>query len=115
MSNKEYKSEIKFTVHLDETRLPVKINWEATEAGFVGEKTCKGIMVSIFDEAENNTLKIDLWTKEMLIDEMNRFFSETFMTMADTYSKATGNAEISNSIKQFASDFADKTGILKKN
>lgn len=109
----EKKSEIKFTVQLDENRMPEKISWHATEAGFAGEKSCKGLMISIFDEHEKNTLKIDLWTKEMMVEEMDRFFAETLMSMADTYSKATSNKEMTDSISEFARDFAKKTGVTK--
>lgn len=106
-------SNISFKIQLDEKRLPAEIEWEASEAGFAGKNKCKGIMVSIFDEAEKNTLKIDLWTKDMMVDEMNRFFSETLMSMADTYIKATGDQEMTNSLQTFARDFAKKTGVLK--
>ena len=48
-------------------------------------------MMSIWDPKENTSLRIDLWTKEMLVDDMKRFFYENFMTMADTYQRATND------------------------
>ena len=114
MSTQNMHSEIKFNVHLDETRLPLKIEWSATESGFADNKACKAMLVSIFDEKEKNTLKIDLWTNEMLVDEMKQFFAETLSALGDTYLNATGETEAAESIRQFARDFAKKAGILEK-
>ncbi len=114
MSTQTTQSEIKFNVHLDASRLPVKIDWTATESGFADNKGCKAMLVSIFDEKEKNTLKIDLWTNEMLIEEMKQFFAETLSALGDTYQNATGETEAAESIRQFARDFAKKAGILEK-
>ena len=104
-------SEINFKVTLDENNLPLGINWEADSMNESGSS--KSVFIALWDSKENNTLKIDLWTKEMMIEEMNRFFAETFLSMADTYSKATGQKEITESIREFANSFAKKTGVMK--
>ena len=106
-------SEIQFTVNLDEKKLPVSINWSATDAGLADKKSCKAMMISVFDEHEQGTMRIDLWTKEMLIDEMKRFFFESFMGMADTYERATGEKEMSEEIKKFSEWFGEKVGVIK--
>lgn len=106
------KSEIKFTVTLDEEKVPTSIEWEAGDAGMKGSKPCKAVMMSVWDPAETATLRIDLWTKEMMVDEMQRFFYETFMTMAETYQRATGDKNSVQDIKTMAEQFAKKTGLI---
>jgi gliding motility-associated protein GldC len=105
-------SEIKFSVTLDENNIPLTINWEASS---MNEKSsCKGVMISLWDAKENNTLKIDLWTKDMLVDEMKVFFHQTLLSMADTLKRATGEEKISEDLKDFCLHFANKMNLLKK-
>jgi gliding motility-associated protein GldC len=106
-------SEIKFFVTLDEKKVPEKIEWEATDAGINGRKECSSMMISLWDKEEKGTLAIDLWTKEMIVDDMNIHFHQVFNKMADTYERATKNKEVADMIKSFSSDFAEKTEIIK--
>ena len=101
-------SNINLAVELDEKNMPTKIEWEATDANFVGKKESKAMMLSVWDKNENLTLAIDLWTKDMLVNEMNIFFLQTFKKMADTYLRSTSNNEISKFIRDFSNKFADK-------
>ena len=107
-------SVIRFFVTLDEKKVPEKIEWEATESGFNGKKECSSMMISLWDKEEKGTLGIDLWTKEMIVDDMNIHFHQVLNKMADTYERATKNKEITDMIKNFSSDFAEKTEIIKK-
>ena len=100
------KSEIKFTVTLDENNLPEKIDWSASDAG--EESTSKAVMIALWDAKENNTLRIDLWTKDMMVDEMADFYYQTMMGMADTYLRATQQKELVDDMKKFAKDFYKK-------
>ena len=59
-------------------------------------------MLSIWDKEEETALRIDLWTKKMMVDEMNDFFFQTIMTMADTYLRATQHEAIATDMKEFA-------------
>jgi len=102
------KSEIKFTVELDEKNLPNKIRWNASDANFDGDKECKSIQISVWDKTEKTTLGIDLWTNEMMVDDMNVHFYQIFQKMADTYLRSTSNNDISKMIKDFAEDFGKK-------
>ena len=65
-------------------------------------------MLSLWDGAEKTALRIDLWTKDMMVDEMADFFYQTIMTMADTYGRATNHEEIVADMKKSAHDFYDK-------
>ena len=65
-------------------------------------------MMSLWDAKENNTLRIDLWTKEMMIDEMKHFFFQSMITMADTYERATSDAEAAKEMREFAKNMGEK-------
>ncbi len=106
-------SEIKFTIQLDDKNIPKKIEWEATDAGFTGRKECETIMLSLWDKEENVTMAIDLWTKDMKVENMNIHFYQVFAKMADTYLKATSNNEIAGMIEEFSKEFANKLNLLK--
>jgi gliding motility-associated protein GldC len=73
-------------------------------------------MLSIWDLNENAALRIDLWTKKMMVDEMNDFFFQTLMTMADTYQRATNQKDLADEIRTFSSSFKIKMEEeMKKN
>jgi gliding motility-associated protein GldC len=105
-------SEIKFTVSLDENKLPVSIDWEANDAN--EKSSCKSVMIALWDAKENNTLRIDLWTKDMLVDEMKVFFHQTLLSMADTLKRATGEDKVAEDLKDYCAHFAEKMNLLKK-
>lgn len=86
MSN-TIKSEIKFNVELDENRVPEKLTWSAQDGGVLAEEA-KAIMLSIWDSKAQETMRIDLWTKDMPVDEMKIFFHQTLVAMADTFKRA---------------------------
>ncbi len=107
-------TEIKFGVSLDENKLPVALSWEAEDSGTGGKNECKSVMISIWDQKQKSTLRIDLWTKDMPLDEMKRFFCETLASMSDTYARATGDKENADFLREFSNRFADKTGLNEK-
>ena len=106
------KSEIKFTVTLDENNLPEKIDWSATDAN--EKSVSKSVMIALWDAHENNTLRIDLWTKDMMVDEMKQFYHQCLLSMADTFERATGEAESARDLRQFAQDFGEKLKLIAK-
>ena len=107
-------SEIKFIVSLDENKIPEKIQWEATDSGITGRKDCRAIMLSMWDSADKTTMRFDLWTKDMPVDDMKRFFYESFMSMADTYQRATQDPSGATEIRKFSESFAQKTELFRK-
>ena len=102
------QSTISINVTLDENRVPETIHWNATDnvAGMTQE--AKGMMLSFWDGADKTALRVDLWTKEMMVDEMADFFYQTIMTMAETYDRATHQHELVEDMKTFAKDFYAK-------
>jgi gliding motility-associated protein GldC len=107
-------SEIKFHIELDENSVPEKIIWETSDAEGDESKECKSFILSIWDSKEKNALRLDLWTKDMNIDDMNIFFFETFITLADTFEKSTGNINLAVDIRRFAREFGEKSGIIQR-
>ncbi len=101
------RSSIVIDVELDDNRVPVNMEWKATE-NQERPQQAKAMMLSLWDGAEKAALRIDLWTQKMMVDEMADFYYQTFMTMADTYQRATRQTELVNDIKQFAENFHKK-------
>ena len=75
-----HKSKITFTVGLDENRVPEQISWNAEDGG-INNETSKAVMLSVWDHKKKDTLRMDLWTKDMPVDEMKQFFHQTLVSM----------------------------------
>ena len=104
-------SEISFKVTVDDSHLPVNIQWEAKD---VGEKSeSKSVMIALWDAKENNTMRIDLWKKEMSIDEMKKFYVQNVMTLTDTYIRATNDERTAKEVKALFAEIGKKIGVLK--
>mgnify|MGYP006449309805 CR=1 FL=1 len=102
------KSKINFTVALDENHVPEKIEWSATDTGEEAVKNAKAMIISLWDAEENNTLRIDLWTKDMMLDEMKHFFYQSIITMSDTYERATNDKAIAKEMREFGKMIGEK-------
>lgn len=117
LGNNLNMSTITIDVQMDEARVPELISWNASDTSTKNIQKAKAMMLSFWDGQEKAALRIDLWTKDMMVDEMTDFFYQTIMTMADTYGRATKHTEIVEDIKKFASDFYNKSreSQLKEN
>ena len=102
------QSKINFEITLDEDNIPEKISWDATEKPDDGPSETNAINMSGGDPAQKNTRRIDLWTKEMTVNEMQIHFYQMLIKMADTFQRATNNSEAVEMIRKFSSDFAQK-------
>jgi gliding motility-associated protein GldC len=101
-------STIKIDVQLDHEKVPQQISWKASDSTADTSQRAKAMMISFWDAADKSALRIDLWTKDMMVDEMADFFYQTFMTMADTYNRATQQTELAEEMKTFAKTFYSK-------
>jgi gliding motility-associated protein GldC len=106
-------SQISVTVGMNENNLPVRMKWSA-EDGDVKDSEAKAMLLSLWDPKEKNTMKIDLWTKDMSVEEMKQFFHQTLLTLSDTFERATGETKISEDLRDYCYHFADKMKILPK-
>ena len=105
-------SKIEFIVGLDENKVPEKLHWTANDGDIVNEEA-KALMISVWDSKSKDTLKMDLWTKDMPVDEMKQFFHQTLVAMADTFEKATDDAKMSATMRDFCDYFAEKLELKK--
>lgn len=106
-------SEIKINVLTDVNNLPESIAWSATDSDVEGQQESKAMMLALWDTQNQNTLKIDLWTKDMLVDEMKLFFYQTLVSMTATFERATGEESMAKDMKEFCKFFAEKMEIEK--
>lgn len=104
---KTITSEIKFLVELDENRVPEKLTWTAQDGG-VDAEDAKAMMLSIWDSKVKETLRIDLWTKDMPVNEMKLFFHQTLVAMSETFNRATGDEKMAATMRDFCDYFAEK-------
>ncbi len=88
--------------------MPEKLNWTAANRGEDRMQDARAVLLSLWDGQDKSALRIDLWTKEMMVDEMADFFYQTFMGMADTYERSTHQAELVQDIRTFAQGFYEK-------
>lgn len=110
-SNKK-ESTISIKVGLDESNIPSKISWMSDDKPSNQFTEAKAFLLSIFDKEYKDTLKIDLWTKEFQVDEMDRFMYNTLKGLSDSYYRATNNKDLANNMRQFVQHFGETTKIL---
>ncbi len=108
------QSTISIDVNLDDQKIPHQIMWSATQSSSEEKQEAKAMMISFWDGKEKAALRIDLWTKEMMVDEMADFYYQTMMTMADTFERATHQKELVGEMKDFAKGFYAKFRELQK-
>jgi len=102
------QSTIKIDVLLDPNKVPEQINWTATDSTANMVQKAKAMSIAFWDGADKTAMRIDLWTKDMMVDEMGDFYYQMLMSMADTFKRATQQQEMSDDMKAFAKQFFDK-------
>lgn len=110
--SKNHTSNIELKVELDENRIPEKLQWTAQDGGITNEEA-KAMMLSVWDAKAQETLRIDLWTKDMPVDEMKVFFHQTLVAMSDTFNRATQDEKMTATMKDFCDYFAEKLELKK--
>lgn len=95
-------------MELDENNVPEKIFWQASDnpGGDKPDET-KSISISLWDHEQMNTLRIDLWTKEMTIDEMKSFYIDVIGGLAQSALNATGDEFMANEMNNLCEKFAE--------
>ena len=93
-------SEIKFTVELDDKNLPKNIEWDASDKEAEGMESTKSISLNVWDNLNQSTLRIDLWTDDMSIAEMKRFYIDILGGMGQTILNSTGDEYFSEEVKE---------------
>lgn len=102
---------INIEVEIDENNVPENIIWSATDLEGSDEAICRAMLLSLWDHDRKDTLRLDLWTRDMTVDEMKIFFHQTLVTMADTLEKSINDSRISGDMRDFCDYFAEKMEI----
>ena len=92
------KSEIRFSIALDDQKVPEAISWSATDAG-PDIHFAKAINIALWDRQQPGTMKIDLWTKDMPVDEMKRFCVDNIGSMAENIVTATNDKKMADMMR----------------
>ncbi len=106
-------SKITINVKLDENKIPEELRWSAPDGGINNEPS-KAVLLSVWDHKAQEALRIDLWTKDMPVDEMKLFFYQTLSAMTDTFQRATGDEKMSATMRDFCDYFAEKLELKKE-
>ena len=104
------KTQITIDVELDENHVPEKLTWNAQDGGVKNQET-KATMISVWDDKTSEALRIDLWTKEMPMDQMKMFIHQILVSLGQTYHRATGEDDVAAWMEQMADEFAQKSAI----
>ena len=99
------QTQITINVELDENHVPERMTWNAQDGGVENQET-KATMISVWDDKAMEALRIDLWTKDMPVDQMKMFLHQIFVSLGHTYQRATGEDDVAEKIQEFAEDFA---------
>ena len=102
------KSSINIDVLLDPNKIPEQISWNASDSTADMTQQAKAMCLAFWDGADKTAMRIDLWTKNMMMDEMADFYYQMLMTMADTFKRATQQQGLSDDMKKFAKEFSEK-------
>ena len=101
------KTKITIDVNLDENNIPEEMRWTAPDGG-VSDMDTKAMLLSFWDSENQETLKMDLWVKEMPVDQMQLFFHQTLVSLSDTFYRATQDEKMTATMKDFCDYFEEK-------
>jgi gliding motility-associated protein GldC len=104
------KQTLKFEIELDDNHLPIDIEMCSSD-NTKNEENIKALMISAWSGQSKETLRLDLWTKDMPVHEMFIMYHQTMMGMATSLSKATGHDKLAGALRDYCEFFAEQTKI----
>ncbi|MBL30855.1 MAG: gliding motility protein GldC [Flavobacteriaceae bacterium] len=104
---------ITINVGLDENKIPEKIKWSAPDGG-IKSQDAKAMFLTFWDGNKKESLRIDLWVKEMPLDEMKLFFHQTLVSMTQSFEKATQDEKMTATLNDFCNYFEEKMELKNK-
>ena len=107
------KERLTVDVSMDDNLVPETIEWKSSQENKDAEKA-SAALIYFWNAEKNETYNLDLWTKEMSIEEMNKMIFQTLMTLANTYERATNEDQLANAMRDFSQFFGERTEILPK-
>jgi len=107
------KEQLTIDVTMDENLIPESIEWTSSQ-NQKSPESASAALLYFWDASKNETFNLDLWTKKMSIEEMNKMIFQTLMTLANTYERATSEDQMANAMRDFSQFFGERTAILPK-
>src|SRR5690606_36652999 len=105
-------------IELDDKNVPETIQWSSTDGESAEELPAKAMFLALWDAQYKNSLRIDLWTKDMSYDEMKRFFYETLQTLGDSFCRSSGGdplvEKLIGELRDYCAHYADKMESLEQ-
>ena len=105
------KSKISFEIELDENNLPQSIILNTAD-GQLENMDVKSFLISAWDKKTNDTMRIDLWTKDMMVNEMLIMYHQTLLSMANSLEKATNEHKLADALRDYCAFFGEQSGII---
>ena len=106
------KTSITIYVTLDENHVPDQLSWSAPDGGIDKQET-NAMFLSTWDKETQESARIDLWTKEMPVDQMRVFVHQTLVGIRNSYIKATEDVEMAEAFQQFCDYFSSEHKLSK--
>jgi len=106
------ESKLSISVEMDENHIPESIFWESDDIDENIQKKAEAAMLFFWDKGDKNAMSLNLWTKDMSIEEMGKFYFQILMTMADSFEKATNEDQMALALRDFANFFGEKMGVI---
>ena len=104
------KSKITIDISFNENNIPEKISCFSSDDK--KKKEIKSFMLSLWDSEKKETLKIDLWTKDMLLEEMKVFICQSILSVKHVAKRALDDDNLVNKIDKFSTEIAKEIGIV---
>ncbi len=107
---------ITLDIKLDKNNVPEKLSWSAPDGGVDHQET-EAFFLGCWDPKTQESARIDLWTKEMPVDQMRVFVHQSLVGIRDSYLKATNDQKMAEAFQQFCDFFAEELQLknVKKN
>ena len=106
-------NKIEIEVITDENHVPTEIMWSADD-GNIRSRKAKAMALAMWDDIDGAAMNMDIWTKDMSVEEMRHFICQTMMTLADTFERATSDKVHAEAIRGFTKELATRVGVLEK-
>ena len=106
-------SKLIFDLELDVNNVPQRITMNSSDKQ-ADDVHLKSLMVAGWDSKTKETLRVDLWTKDMMVNEMFIMYHQTLMSMANTLEKSTGHDRLAGALRDYCEFFAEQTKIIDK-
>lgn len=103
-------TDITLNVTLDENNTPEQMKWSAIDGG-VKHQNMDAFFLSTWNKESQESARIDLWTKEMPVDQMQVFVHQTLVGIRESYLRATEDAQMAEAMQQFCDFFASERNL----